>query len=227
MMSRVAIAGGGLTALCLCGYGSSLATVLGAFSTSPVDPVPRKKSEEPASTDGHLSLPRVLFSTLGAAGAAALLYKGGNMIEAGARTSWSLGAVQTSRDFIDLSTLMKCLAGLSLGWQGVWLFKSFSSPGRAHREKSAESESPTSPATEHGMALTQEGEDALVQTALTGLGLAVLGGGMVGALWFRIPEETFDDVLLNARLSVAASLMGGGGLGMMLRLGKNFHKSSF
>lgn len=224
-MSRVAIAGGGLTALCLCGYGSSLATMLGAFAATRGDLASqRDEPGEIAVTSEQLSLPRTLLSTLGAAAAAALLYKGGDMVEAGARTSWSLGAVQTSRDFIDLSTLLKCLAGLSVGWQGVRLFRSFFSAGHAYQEKAAGLENRVSPAAEQDPALTQEGEDALVQTALAGLGLAVLGGGMVGALWFRVPEETFDDVLLNTRLSVAASLMGGSGIGLMLRVGRNLHK---
>ncbi|PFH34566.1 hypothetical protein BESB_065990 [Besnoitia besnoiti] len=228
-MSRVLIATGALTALSFCGCGLGLGSRLGALvGCSPAPSERRKRGgtqdvdrEETELTSGKPdSLPKSLVQTFGAAGVAVALFKGGDMIETGARTSWSLGADNMPRNLVDLSTVMKFLAGITLGWQAARLVKGFF--------RSGESTDPSVLQQDDELVyetlIREQGgitpaDDPLVKSTTAGLTLVLLGGGMVGALYSRIPESSFDDVLWNTRMNVAASLMGGAGLGVVLRTG--------
>ncbi|CBZ52384.1 conserved hypothetical protein [Neospora caninum Liverpool] len=227
-MSQVLLATAALTALSVSSSSLGLASRLGALVGASRTSLPRPEDERhdregSANSIGRDSLPKSLLATFGATAAAAVLLKGGDMIETGARTSWSLGGDNTPRALVDLSTVMKFLAGISVGWQVTRLVRGFcrwdeaSEPSGDHRQDAFE---PRPLHTDGQSTAAPEADEALLRSTGAGLTLALLGGGVMGLLYFRSNEDSFDDVLWNSRLNVGATLLTGASLGVALRTGK-------
>ncbi|KEP64855.1 UNVERIFIED_CONTAM: hypothetical protein HHA_203230 [Hammondia hammondi] len=220
-MSQVLLATGALTALSVSGCSLGLASrLLSHLGSSQRQSEERADNEGSSSSSAHDGLSKSLLTTFGAAAAAAVLFKGGDVIEAGARTSWTLGGDNTPRALVDLSTVMKFLAGISVGWQVARLLNGFCRWGETPEprlEQRYETFVPRPPATNEDPHVDDE---TLVKSTGAGLTLALLSGGVMGLLYCRSLESSFDDVLWNSRMNVGATLLTGASLGVVLRAGK-------